>query len=48
MGMWGIYNKVNADEKHDGNIQKIIESSGDPLWIPYRPLIIGRKINFWT
>ena len=44
--MWGMYNRVKADEKHDGDIQKILGSSGDPLLIPYSPLI-GIKINFW-
>ena len=44
--MSGMYNSINADEKHDGDIRKILGSSGDPLLTPYTPLK-GLKVKFW-
>ena len=35
MDMWGMYSRVNANEKHDGAINKNLGSSGDPLLSPY-------------
>ena len=34
MGMWGMYHGFKADEKHDGDNQKI-GSSGDLSFTPY-------------
>ena len=39
LGMWGMYSGVKTYEKHDGDNEKILGSSGDPLLTPYRPLI---------
>ena len=46
MGMWGMYSGVKVNEKNDGGNEKILESSGDPLLTPYRPLR-GLKFYFW-
>ena len=34
-----MYGGVKANEKHDGDNEKILGSSGDPLLTPYRPNI---------
>ena len=31
MGMWDMYSGVKANEKHDGDNEKILGSSGNPL-----------------
>ena len=41
-----MYGGVKANEKHDGDNEKILGSSGDPLLTPYRPLK-GLKCYFW-
>ena len=46
MGKLGMHCGVKANEKHDGGNGKILESSGDPLLTPYRPLR-GVKFYFW-
>ena len=42
--MWGMYSGVKANDKHDGDNETFIGSSGDPLLAPYTPLISG---NFY-
>ena len=44
MGKWGMHSGVKTYEKHDGGNEKILESSGDPLLTPYRPL---RGLTFY-
>ena len=44
--MWGMYSGVKPYEKQNGGNEKIIGSSGDPLFTPYRPLR-GLKFSFW-
>ena len=39
-----MYGGVKANEKHDGDNEKILGSSGDPLLTPYRPL---RGLKFY-
>ena len=45
MGKWGIHSGVKANEKHDGDNEKILGSSGDPVLTPYMHLI-GLKVYF--
>ena len=44
MGKWGMHSGVKANEKHNGDNEKILGSSGDPLLTPYRPL---RGLKFY-
>ena len=45
--MWGMYSGVKANEKHDGGNEKILGSSGDPLYTPYMPKILLLDMGMW-
>ena len=47
MGKWGMHSGIMANEKHDGDNEKILGSSGDPLLTHYRPKISLQDMGMW-